>query len=608
MGKLIPDQLEVTTGSTNNDTVPTTGKMADLVEAVQPLGINNQTGTTYLVTNTDLKTLITLTNTSDVTLILPEDSTEDLVDGFPTEILQGGSGKVTVATEGSDVVETAATTTNLRTMNSHASIVKKESGVWFLSGDIAEFDPTEIANCVIWLDAADESTVELNGLDVSQWNDKSGNNLHVAQATATDQPLYVNTFNGKKVIKFDGADDFLWRNAGSGSPLLITGDITLFVVLQPLDSALGHSVSHGNDGETTAVNFCYSSLVFATGTRDQELFWEGNGTQNAGFAGTTMDLQFRVLTYIRDATALTGDIYNNSTSETDISYPFNASGSTSGDFYIGSLSNTQRFMNGNIAEVIIYDRKLNYSEHTSVREYLAKKWQIVFTPKEIADCVLWLDAADESTITLNGSNVSQWDDKSGIGNDATQGTAANQPPYSIGGMNNKNVLDLDGISDYMFLPDSFFPTGDGPYSIFIVCQSTKNTGIPIVTGFGSTGTNNQVFIRHLLVEERLNTGWYSNDLESADDIWLVDSDPVLISSHYDQAGREQYLDGTLRGSDSATGKTTASTPNYIGIGAGSGSSWWEGPIAEIIVYERQVTEQERVIIDSYLAAKWGITL
>lgn len=40
----------------------------------------------------------------------------------------------------------------------------------------------------LWLDGNDRSTITLNGLTVSQWNDKSGNGRHLAQATAANQP------------------------------------------------------------------------------------------------------------------------------------------------------------------------------------------------------------------------------------------------------------------------------------------------------------------------------------------------------------------------------------------------------------------------------------
>ena len=47
--------------------------------------------------------------------------------------------------------------------------------------------------------------------------------------------------------------------------------------------------------------------------------------------------------------------------------------------------------------------------------------------KDVDGLTLWLDAADSSSITHSSNAVSQWSDKSGNGNHATQSTSANQP-------------------------------------------------------------------------------------------------------------------------------------------------------------------------------------
>jgi hypothetical protein len=68
--------------------------------------------------------------------------------------------------------------------------------------------PRELTSAV-WFDAADTTTITLNGPNVSQWNDKSGNNRHATQATATNQPLFVTSVpgaNGLPAIQTDGND------------------------------------------------------------------------------------------------------------------------------------------------------------------------------------------------------------------------------------------------------------------------------------------------------------------------------------------------------------------------------------------------------------------
>ena len=51
---------------------------------------------------------------------------------------------------------------------------------------------------------------------------------------------------------------------------------------------------------------------------------------------------------------------------------------------------------------------------------------VSFLPTDISGLSLWLDADDATTITI-ATGVSQWDDKSGVGNDVSQLSASLQP-------------------------------------------------------------------------------------------------------------------------------------------------------------------------------------
>ncbi len=82
----------------------------------------------------------------------------------------------------------------------------------------APWTPAELgsSSLALWLDASDAGTITLSGSTVSQWNDKSGNNRHVAQATATKKPSYANNIlNGLSAVSFDGSDDSLFASAAT---------------------------------------------------------------------------------------------------------------------------------------------------------------------------------------------------------------------------------------------------------------------------------------------------------------------------------------------------------------------------------------------------------
>lgn len=61
----------------------------------------------------------------------------------------------------------------------------------------------------MWLDADDTSTILLNGLTVSQWNDKSSNQLVFQQTDGSRQPVYGVDDLTKATLNFDGVNDFL---------------------------------------------------------------------------------------------------------------------------------------------------------------------------------------------------------------------------------------------------------------------------------------------------------------------------------------------------------------------------------------------------------------
>jgi hypothetical protein len=64
---------------------------------------------------------------------------------------------------------------------------------------------------------------------------------------------------------------------------------------------------------------------------------------------------------------------------------------------------------------------------------------------------LWLRADAGTSTTTNGQPVSAWNDQSGNGNNAAQGTSDNQPLFIASEplANNRPVLRFDGIDDWM---------------------------------------------------------------------------------------------------------------------------------------------------------------
>lgn len=72
------------------------------------------------------------------------------------------------------------------------------------------FSPFAVGQPIVLLDAA--IGITLNGADVSDWADQSGEDNDVSQATAVDQPLYNasdSNWNDNPSVNFDGVSEYI---------------------------------------------------------------------------------------------------------------------------------------------------------------------------------------------------------------------------------------------------------------------------------------------------------------------------------------------------------------------------------------------------------------
>jgi len=234
--------------------------------------------------------------------------------------------------------------------------------------------PTQIDGCVLWLDADDkEAIVESSGA-VSSWLDKSGNGNHASQGTGTKQPTYsANGMNGRGIITFD-ASTFDTLNAGDSSTIDVAGSITIITA-----SRIADDIASGSGINTVHKDLQYSCRIsdVDVGTiswaDSQTWSYYSFGYHSAGLVPS----RTAIVTQMRDssiATECSGyvngkQVYNKSHGSGDIS-------TTANDCYIGSYNNSSGWWDGQINEVLIYNRALSTDERQSVELYLSRKWNI----------------------------------------------------------------------------------------------------------------------------------------------------------------------------------------------------------------------------------------
>lgn len=112
----------------------TNGTAASWAAAVPTLDLtlNAQTGTTYTITATDVDKLVTLSNSSGITLTIPNGV---FTTGETINIQQIGAGQVTIANDGT--TSFTGTGTKLRAQYSAASIICTGTNTFTVIGDLA---------------------------------------------------------------------------------------------------------------------------------------------------------------------------------------------------------------------------------------------------------------------------------------------------------------------------------------------------------------------------------------------------------------------------------------------------------------------------------------
>jgi len=216
---------------------------------------------------------------------------------------------------------------------------------------------------------------------------------------------------------------------------------------------------------------------------------------------------------------------------------------------------------------------------------------------------LWLKA--DTGVTLSGADVTVWADQSGNGFNAT--SPATKPTFISSSINSKPAISFNNDSSWMQIPQNSIGNS-GNISIFVVLN--------YVSGAVILNKGDAASFEATVWELTTNTGFgFVND-DGEEFSWnVVPVSPAtnipLLLEGFSSAGVSQLaFNGTNSGDPSSANVGFNAISQYIGIGGGgdggSAVSPLDARIAEIIIYNRQVTSPERQQVEAYLNAKYAI--
>ena len=225
--------------------------------------------------------------------------------------------------------------------------------------------------------------------------------------------------------------------------------------------------------------------------------------------------------------------------------------------------------------------------------------QLLWTPAEITTA-LWLDAADSSTITLNGSTVSKWWDKSGNARHATQGTAGAQPTLET------NRLSFDG-GDHLSVADvAGLQFGTGDFAAIVVANITN---VNRVQGSQDTLVSKDYIGFELYIYQGIVAGYIGGTADAnisgaTSGAWDIFSQIRMSSAHTVRRTGTPSSSATNTGNVSQIG-TNVFIGHCPGLPEDCGLI---GKISEIILLPAGFTATDLQRIEGYLAHKWDALL
>jgi hypothetical protein len=239
---------------------------------------------------------------------------------------------------------------------------------------------------------------------------------------------------------------------------------------------------------------------------------------------------------------------------------------------------------------------------------LATGW----TPARLGTQVAaWFDADDAATITLNGTGVSQWNDKSGNGRHVSQSNAGAQPTYTTGQLNGRPIVAFDTTDDRLFTT-SGGADGVDDTSMFVVMRMNAggaNEDTPVGIGLSGQLRRVRTLYRAINGTALEFEGWGNAATSSLS--WDIGGSYHIFGAR--QAGQAVQLrrDGVAANTTFFQSPLTVNSNNlYLGgldDGAG-GNRRTDGNFAEVLVFYTSINDATTRLVERYLSNKWGIAL
>jgi hypothetical protein len=424
--------------------------------------------------------------------------------------------------------------------------------------------PGDIA---LWL-AADTITGLTNGQSVSVWPDLSGNGVDAVQTNPAAQPQFLTDVAGGEPVVYNGTN---------GTTLTLTTPV----------STMGRTIVlvHRQNPAQTLWTLALGGNLHTTQNNGTFCLTRSGGA--IAVASTVSSRQFSV-NFLQ---MVAGDyrLWANGA-------PFGPDARTTG---FSPLTAVGSNFHGDFAEIIVFNGMLGEAGRREVGRYLGEKYGIAVAhgkhdlPVAAADPVIWYDLDSEIGIT-NSQAIAALQDFSGNGNRAVSQATVNFPTYTTnaaGAFGGKPVVRFDGSNDNWF---AFTERADIRTVFWVMAEDTNVAaggprpllGDDNTYNFHRSDPPNRFFWHGAHTHINIRNGLTTVDGEQVNG--LQEPVPTVASIV-------------------AVRTVGAVTASRLMKDRGIAGRTWDGDLAELLVYNRALSDHEMAQVGYYLEEKYALS-
>jgi hypothetical protein len=219
-----------------------------------------------------------------------------------------------------------------------------------------------------WLRADVNGTTATDGAAVTTWADQSGNGF-VFQGP--NPPIYkTGILNGKPVVRFDGVNDTL-NVVWTGTPIMaLASPYTIFTVVR---------IATVPAADKDIVVFSDAGQLWSGIIRRNATEWAHYNRESSANSKAVLDTvavaagEVALLAYDWDGVNV--HLWRNGTLKATTAAGGGRYGGV-GETWLGSFCNTANFLDGDIAEVLMYNVALSATDRQKTEAYLKGKYGI----------------------------------------------------------------------------------------------------------------------------------------------------------------------------------------------------------------------------------------